>query len=567
MNPHRDDIHFSADTSGGWADPIGNDTILPNPAFLPTAGYLFKGQFPVPILLTFLHEATHHWCFETRLGYATSALWLRARRRAAEMSEVQSENELTTDVRYDFLDDVIRYWSIVRFLRPLAEGMALFSEHDLYSDVDLPNELLPPFYSLALVGAGEFKEQEGIGAAEERFLRILRRLRVSEAGIRRKAGLLSHSLKTADGGYLAGYLTVKTLWRIMAQRSGRLFLNRGLFLSILRDHIWNDDATIAEIFESDVEDIHIPAVVLEALQRRIQSLASITDDQVAVYEQENVKPRPPVVANVDALTPTVRALYREAESKDGVFASVDTRTLNRRHLMRVFSAPARVAVNEHGRTFVYPLDPKYAIAGDVKNPIMVYPATDGASPGDSEGVVEYHISFTHMYQVILVFRNREIVAAAGPEERLAEISDYAIAGGMEALRAVREASNELMERVIDLADVRQELDLAMDGVTDVSNRFYRRMALPTTTDEHEEDAAALLDRDGFWTLLDEDSERLIALSAASVGNSALLPFDALQPVAADLGVDAADVTAARNRIEEFDLHYFIDADKSSLCLL
>ncbi len=565
MNPPLEDIHLSPHDLGGWTDPIGNDTILPNPLFLQTAGYLMVGKFPLPLLSTFLHEATHHWCFESRLGYAVSALWLRARRRALILSQTKDAD---TDQRYDFLDDMIRYWSIVLMLRPLAEGMALFAEHDLYSNPRHPNELLPPLYAWLMATAGDYDEKKGMAAAEKTLLERLLGTRCSVRGIERKRSIFAQSLRTDGGGYLAGYLAVKAMWGILFTKSPQVFEKKGLFLCFLRDWIFDSTELLTEFFNEDLHDINIPDAISRAFQTRLGHLVNVTDGQLSEFEQRNL--RPPQYFSSDppkADYPTsVEKLFRAAESVDQTrFAWLDTQTINRRHLMRVFSAKARVRVNEHGRVLVFPIDSPSPVPPDF--PIMSMPAVEGSTQGEGEGIVEYHISITKRFQAVLIFREGKIVSTSAEEKHAEELKEYEIGGGVEHLRELRNLSSEIIESVIDRAGVREELDASLVGIRDITDRIYQRRGLLVSSDAEEGIAAEILAKHGFWSLLDERTELVSALSLCSAATSAFRPVSVLTQLFEDLGCVYPDhVNDTETRFADYGLQYFLGPDKLRICI-
>src|SRR5262245_8554306 len=74
------------------------------------------------VLPQFLHEFTHHWCFDSTLGCATAMLMLRAQRNALVFGSGRTEQ-----VRRDWC----RAQTVEIMLHPLAEGLALFAEFDL----------------------------------------------------------------------------------------------------------------------------------------------------------------------------------------------------------------------------------------------------------------------------------------------------------------------------------------------------------------------------------------------------------------------------------------------------
>src|SRR5262249_3018523 len=135
---------------------------------------------------------------------------------------------------FEVADDVLRYRGTLAMMRPLAEGMALFAEHDLY-----PGEaqIISPIalYCAALFGPRALEGEElraNVGT-------LIASYRLSEKHIRRKADLLLQGLSCDDGGYLPGYLTVKSLHAIAA-RDCEAFFDSEFFLHYLRCWFYDD---------------------------------------------------------------------------------------------------------------------------------------------------------------------------------------------------------------------------------------------------------------------------------------------------------------------------------------
>jgi hypothetical protein len=74
------------------------------------------------VLPQFLHEFTHHWCFDSKVGSAIAMVRLRAQRHATVHSQAH---------RAQILGDVVRARAAEIVLRPLSEGLALFAEFDI----------------------------------------------------------------------------------------------------------------------------------------------------------------------------------------------------------------------------------------------------------------------------------------------------------------------------------------------------------------------------------------------------------------------------------------------------
>lgn len=121
------------------AHPVPNAVLLPSIILTQHVGDIYRGNLPDACLPSFLHEATHHWCFHSPAMTYASLLYLRARRGVlvALATDVRPDDALdlslisSGEVATDILEDYVRYRITDVLLRPLHEGMALFSEFDV----------------------------------------------------------------------------------------------------------------------------------------------------------------------------------------------------------------------------------------------------------------------------------------------------------------------------------------------------------------------------------------------------------------------------------------------------
>src|SRR5712691_4525249 len=112
-------------SEGGFAriDPISNHTVFKDPDYY--ADLIKRRDLPVHTLSTFIHEATHHWCFTSPLGMALMLLYLSAARRALHWAETDEAG------RTEAMNDLCTYQLVISILRPLNEGLAQFAEYDV----------------------------------------------------------------------------------------------------------------------------------------------------------------------------------------------------------------------------------------------------------------------------------------------------------------------------------------------------------------------------------------------------------------------------------------------------
>jgi hypothetical protein len=105
---------------------ISNSVELPELNELPIEALLNR-EFPVDMILPFLHEITHHWCFNSPVGLAQALLY--GETIEMMMLSVQESGPTGLEVR----DKFARYLILDDLLEPLYEGVAVFAEQNLTS--------------------------------------------------------------------------------------------------------------------------------------------------------------------------------------------------------------------------------------------------------------------------------------------------------------------------------------------------------------------------------------------------------------------------------------------------
>ena len=112
-------------------DLVSNHTVFPNPEHY--QALLHGEDLPASTFSSFIHEATHHWCFISPVGTALSALHCSVARRALHWLATGDESETMAA-----LEDLCAYEIALSWLRPLNEGLALFAEYDVFPDFVRP---------------------------------------------------------------------------------------------------------------------------------------------------------------------------------------------------------------------------------------------------------------------------------------------------------------------------------------------------------------------------------------------------------------------------------------------
>lgn len=227
-------------------DVLTNQTVFSSTELLKELPELIDLHHPPPysLLPTFLHEATHHWCFTSTVGTTIAILGLRGRINALRAIEAETPQEAK---RWEeqATDDLVRAEVASLLLQPLAEGMATFAEFDL--SVSLRSPVLPPplrwtmMFSARdkLTGSPTTRVRRRMDMAESTTAALIS-ARGSERVCRAKEALLAEPLSCEGGsGYLAGYLLIKALWRYLQSHHDR-FYQPDVFLLKVYDIFYQD---------------------------------------------------------------------------------------------------------------------------------------------------------------------------------------------------------------------------------------------------------------------------------------------------------------------------------------
>ena len=362
-------------------DPITNIALLAPVRLEEDAGMLISGRLPRDVLPVYLHEATHHWCFFSPVGLAITLLNLRARRRALVLElmgppALGEHRELDT---IDVLDDYIRYDALMRVQAPLAEGLATFAEYDaLPGSSSVATDMMT-----ALAGhfmrPGEPGEHDDIWDVLGSSLIYARE---SYGFANRKASLFMQGMDITRGGYLAGYLTVKGLWRDSIRHNRRLS-DSDLFLNLLVSYLYADFGLVAHLLDWDTSDYGAATVIINYFARRMHTFFdALGDEWLDALEDTGERPfldedlqggleasfaGIPNLGTDPALWETGKArlsemlgeLQREAAEEDGRLADLSRRqlwSLAERQQLVVGSLAVEVDVNEHGWVRVWGRD-------------------------------------------------------------------------------------------------------------------------------------------------------------------------------------------------------------------
>ena len=112
------------------AELISNAVLVSGLDISQAGNLLVPGRFPDFLMPSLLHEAAHWDTFATPVGQSLALGFLRAWRRAYFIENHISEASVDADA-YETALDYTRFQVATEVLRPLCEGIALFTEFDL----------------------------------------------------------------------------------------------------------------------------------------------------------------------------------------------------------------------------------------------------------------------------------------------------------------------------------------------------------------------------------------------------------------------------------------------------
>lgn len=198
------------------------------------------GRFPRAAVPKFLHEMTHHWCFNSPVGFALQLLTFRAVHRQCDANKPnKSDHPFSRSAAIDLFK--VNFWQ--GLMQPMTEGLALFAEHDATTG-ESPT-ISGPLEAMSFLATGYFSGVR-VATGRQRYDnldKVLAHVRMNEAHFRRKANLLLEPLDTEASPYLCGYLALKALHIEALLRNSR-FLDKDLFLLFMKSYIFDDWRTV-----------------------------------------------------------------------------------------------------------------------------------------------------------------------------------------------------------------------------------------------------------------------------------------------------------------------------------
>ncbi|MBG0564661.1 hypothetical protein [Actinoplanes aureus] len=283
--------------SRNWTDSTTNDIFYDG---LDAAGYLrWLGDRSLGdqhLLPQFLHEFTHHWCFQSLVGSTLALAELRLTTLTAAYP----------DGRSIWARDLLGHRYLSHLMRPLGEGMAQLAEFDLRPMGD-------EFHPATPLGVASLC----FSVTHDHIFRstMMQFLRNSPAVLERKASLYLRPFEVNDG-YLPGYMAVKNLAFSMIGRGDNVPLE--MFLTYLRSYFWDDPAYTKILFSGELDGAKVAAAISQRFRERMFTLFTATDVPERIRSfWASWQPHDPMLC-ADELD-VVPADYAEAYEQLGLF--------------------------------------------------------------------------------------------------------------------------------------------------------------------------------------------------------------------------------------------------------
>jgi hypothetical protein len=270
-------VPFGAGSGDGFAhiDIVSNHTVFREQEHYRA---LLRGHdLPGHTFSSFIHEATHHWCFISPVGTALSLLYLSVARKALRWMTTEDESDLKSA-----LDDLCAFEIAERWMRPLNEGLAQFAEYDV-----LPPRsgrlMSPPLHATLthlfnlprrLAEAPQHDPTPAFYQLSDDIISW----RLSRQTIDRKSELLLQPIGPGSSPYLLGYLTVKQLWKSSARFYEEL-QQADTFLMFMRKLIYADYSLITELLDRARPGRERGALFAQRLYQRLHAIRMMTFDE------------------------------------------------------------------------------------------------------------------------------------------------------------------------------------------------------------------------------------------------------------------------------------------------
>jgi hypothetical protein len=231
----------------GFTDLVSNTVVLDNIFPLSRTSEILNGTVDLSFLPGIAHEAAHHLCLNSPVGFALCSLWQSSFKLWWEQIGTEGPQRPARDLAIASAANLL--------FQPLLEGIALFSEHDLFTGespiISRVTQRVGALFSrgrrlLLLSGSPDVFRSLASRGGDVLFSAchtgLLRLARSSDDWTKRKHLLLSQSLKGANRSLL-GYLAVKGMFAALISACPDFADPELFFVTVVR-HFMHDQALV-----------------------------------------------------------------------------------------------------------------------------------------------------------------------------------------------------------------------------------------------------------------------------------------------------------------------------------
>ncbi len=544
-----------SDVQNSQVDPVLNIAWLSDIQPEDMLTLLSKRRAPAESLPTFLHEATHHWCFRSPVGSSLAFLQMRARRDSLLFAlDLNSSRSA-----FDVAEDVRRYESATYALRPLAEGLALFAQFDVehggWPGISIPMSNAAVFY-------GDWHRGQG-GLSLTRFRdgmhRALFEARLAKATQQKKVQLLATPINYRDGGYLPGYLAVRNLWLHACGRTEH-FADSDLFLTYLRRFFYCDLGLVNVLLDPGTSGDAWVKQFRDYLAGRFEQflqvdLAADVEEYLHGVEKETRGEGPDRDACFTPLDVRVSGEARLEESLRSVCSPggiktysteeaellpvqellriYDNMALARRSYFHLCSTPASVEVTSQGKV--------RARVGDTS--LQELPALAETEAGVAAGSIELILSMSAtIFHAACILRGAKVVAIVfnGSADEAERERFHYYAWDRDQMQEVAKQDKDALHALMETAPVKERLGDLRERVDVVIEDVYNSLALLQVKDKSKELCLPWLYRSGLLGVL-KDKRVVQGTAALSLLCAFGYPTEAVAMALKEIGFDYASL--------------------------
>ena len=553
LNDNHQQLHCSMDHRS-FTDPVTNSVLLGPIDLKKHFSSLVKLQFPEMALPSFLHESTHHWCFHSPVGTTIALLKMRAQRRIIE-------DDLSVDDRFDILEDLIRYEAVLEWMRPLAEGLALFAEYD---STPGPSEVIsnPMTWASLLFTEKSTNPKDFVQEREKKLFSLLLRYRMSEQTLQKKIGLLTAPLAISTGGYLIGYLLVKSIWGIALSRCSR-FSDTDLFLTYLRSFFYDDMAFVHTILDPDTLEIQTYNSITSYFQSRFQTLVESDLEANVPNFERFVSNRYPAHIGANEIASDPSKFSKGKESLNKLFKEVTVDAPShailsaQRELLCVGSAGVRVTVDGN------------RVSVKERELGLFGPTIQDVQKGSGDGSIEVYLAPSTRYIAIAVTRGTELVSYRFLTEVSKEIEEWfrLFILNKSKVDSINKEFNQRLEEFVQDTKIGVILRYLRSS-NSLIQQAYQRRSLLHVPESKLNSVCGSMRQTGFLNLLDQNRDLLEGLALISLGSSLAFSKDTFSHMFKKRGIDFDRcISDLELKSGQYKIPFMLDIDKRLLCFV